>query len=157
MSAETKANVIREVNNKGGLHQVSYSTRMLQDICDTNPQEFGYPPEEKTPRNRRRQVQNFVDKIKSRYSSSPKRLQRKIEEIIDSAILRPRSQLLQQPLLTNNLRSISRSLLPQRNWISTTIPTTSNHQQERWLQHVAPVPPMQSRSLPALVRIIAAH
>ena len=53
---------------KGNLHSSS-STRLLKEVCDGNPDLFG-GPRNNSPRKRRKQVQNFVDKFKRRNTTT---------------------------------------------------------------------------------------
>jgi len=60
-----KRKLFTVLDDKGGFDIVSNSNRLLQDICDKDPESFGSPVNFRTPRNRRRKVSNFVDKFKS--------------------------------------------------------------------------------------------
>jgi hypothetical protein len=59
-----KKRLLTVLDTKGGLEVVSNSERVLAELCDTDPDSFGSPTKFRTPRNRRRQVSNFVDKFK---------------------------------------------------------------------------------------------
>lgn len=64
LPADVKQKLIAAVDNKGGLEVVSNSSRTLQAICNSDPDTFGSPTKCRTPRGRRKQVSNFIDKFK---------------------------------------------------------------------------------------------
>jgi hypothetical protein len=59
-----KKKLFEALDAEGGVEALSSSNRVLQDICDKDPESFGSPGKFLTPRNRRKKVSNFVDKYK---------------------------------------------------------------------------------------------
>jgi len=70
-----KKQLIEVLDSKGGFEAVSCAERVLRDVCDEDIVAFGSPSNLKTPRGRRRQVSNFIDKYKR--LTPPKRADRR--------------------------------------------------------------------------------
>lgn len=78
----TKQQLLKAVTSNGGIGLVSHSSRHLGKVCDSNPSLFG-APRGKTPRGRRKQCSNFIDKLKRR-NPSPRSLRLASEKILSA-------------------------------------------------------------------------
>jgi hypothetical protein len=88
LSAVVKKQILDTLDSNGGFDCVTNKSRTLQAICNDDPDNFGSPIKCKTPRNRRRQIGNFVDKFKR---LSPKEKARKRAQIEKDATIAKQS------------------------------------------------------------------
>lgn len=82
LSIFVKQQLLTELGKSGGIANVSPSNRVLSRVCNRNTKLFGERVGH-TPRNRRKQIKNFVFKLKSR-NPSPRKLQSAINRIFES-------------------------------------------------------------------------
>ena len=76
LDTSVKKKLLMCLDAHGGFQSLSYNNRVLAAVCDANPDEFGSP--NGTPRKRRKQCQNFIQKLREMDSKKSDLVRRQI-------------------------------------------------------------------------------
>ena len=114
---DVKRKLLLSLDKHGGIEALSYSNRVLATICDANPEEFG-SPNGVTPRKRRKQCQNFIQKMRE---MDPPRMNAMICNIISNRNVPLPSK---QKNTTSSPRQQRRKVVAKRTQPSAPMPAT---------------------------------